>query len=92
MSHRIDEKVLYDSETGTIRGGIGHYSFKKIGDKEIKLTCNNSYPCDFDRGIITNTAVNFVPKDSKFLRVEHDKSGLCRNKGDKQCNYLVTWF
>jgi len=92
MSHRIDDKILYDPETGTMKEGIGHYRFEKIDDKEVKMICNNSYPCDFDRGIITNTARIFVPKNSKFLRVEHDNSGLCRNNGDNQCNYIVKWF
>jgi hypothetical protein len=75
-----------------MKEGIGHYGFEKIDDQKIKMVCDNPYPCDFDRGIITNTAKIFSPDKNKFPRVEHDQSGVCRKKGDESCNYIVSWF
>lgn len=74
------------------RGGeIGHYQYRKTGDRSGKMVCNNPYPCDFDRGIIEAIATKFKPKDSPFVNVEHDDSQPCRQKGADSCTYLISW-
>ena len=92
MNHKIGNEILFNPETGNMKEGIGHYGFEKIGHDKIRMICDNPYPCDFDKGIITNTAIIFNPKDRKYPKITHDDSGLCRNKGDNQCNYIVTWY
>jgi len=91
MNHMIDNDVLFDPDTGVMKEGIGHYGFEKLDEKKIRMMCDNPYPCDFDRGIIVNTAKIFNPKGQQFVKVDHDESGLCRNKGDNVCNYIITW-
>lgn len=75
------------------RGGeIGHYAFERSGPKEVKLICNNPYPCSFDRGIITAFCRRFKPKGSLVAAtVRHDDSAGCRDKGGKSCTYIVSW-
>ena len=73
------------------RGGeIGHYDYQKTGDKEGKMVCNNPYPCDFDRGIVTAAAQKFAPA-GVFVTVRHDDSSPCRKKGADSCTYLISW-
>ncbi len=72
-------------------GEIGHYKFEKVGDREFKITCNNPYPCDFDKGLIEAVALKFKPADVIGLRVKHDDSKPCRKKGHDSCTYIVTW-
>lgn len=70
-------------------GEIGHYHFVKTGDRSAKLTCDNPYPCAFDKGLIQAVAKKFAPKDA-MVRIEHN-TGACRNKGGQSCMYSVTW-
>jgi len=92
MNHQIDNEVLFNPNTGVMKEGIGHYGFEKLGEKEVKMVCNNPYPCDFDRGIISNTVAIFNKNGKQYPKVAHDDSGSCRNKGDNACNYIVTWY
>jgi len=73
------------------RGGeIGHYAFTPTGPDAGTLVCNNPYPCDFDRGIITAMAKRFAPSAVK-VRVTHDDSKPCRKQGAESCTYTVSW-
>jgi predicted hydrocarbon binding protein len=90
MNHRIDGKVLFDTNTGKMAEGIGHYSFTKISEKEAKMVCPNPYPCDFDRGLIEGTAKKFM-KNGSFVKVTHNDNAKCRKKGADSCEYIVTW-
>jgi hypothetical protein len=90
MNHRINGKVLFDPATGKMQEGIGHYQFEKVNPKEAKMTCPNSYPCDFDRGIIEGMAKRFKPVGS-FVQVIHNDSAPCRKKGAESCEYRVKW-
>jgi len=91
MNHRINGKVLFDPQTGTIHEGIGHYTFAKVSEKEAKMTCLNSYPCDFDRGIIEGMAKKFKPAGSLFVQVQHNDAAPCRKKGAESCEYKIKW-
>jgi hypothetical protein len=73
------------------RGGeIGHYAFQKTGDKSGKMVCGNPYPCEFDFGIVENTARMFAPPGVPAF-VKHDDSQPCRKKGADSCTYRITW-
>jgi hypothetical protein len=73
-------------------GEIGHYNFERTGPKSVKMVCDNPYPCDFDRGIITAFCNRFLPKGSTIKAiVTHDNSQPCRKNGANSCTYLITW-
>ena len=89
MNHQINNEVLFNPNTGAMKEGIGHYGFERMGDRMVRMVCDNPYPCDFDRGIITNTVRVFSDDKNRFPRIEHDHS--CRKNGDNACNYIVQW-
>ncbi|MBN1621690.1 MAG: hypothetical protein JW871_03765 [Endomicrobiales bacterium] len=91
MNHRVSGKVLFNPVNGSMEEGIGHYGFKKTGDKEVTMTCNNPYPCDFDKGIILAVAKKFKPKDSMNINLKEEKEKACRKNADDSCIYIVTW-
>ena len=91
MNHRLNGVLLFNAETGQMQEGIGHYVYKQIGDKKAKIICDNPYPCDFDRGIVTAMANNFKPAGSLYVDVKHDDSYGCRNDGRNSCHYIVSW-
>ncbi|MBU1118825.1 hypothetical protein KKH43_03015 [Patescibacteria group bacterium] len=91
MNHKIDGEPMFNEKDGSMKEGIGHYTFKKTGDKQAEVICDNPYPCDFDKGIVKEMAQRFKPEDSLLVKVEHDETDECRKKGDKVCTYTVTW-
>jgi len=90
MNHRLNGKILFDPATGKMSDGIGNYHYKRFGEKHIEIKCDNPYPCDFDKGIITQMANMFKP-DNAYMIIEHDKTLGCRNHGDESCTYSITW-
>lgn len=90
MNHRLNGVVLFNPETGKMLEGIGHYNYQKTGDREITMTCENPYPCAFDKGIIKSVATKFKPPGAKLDFKEGVASG-CRSKGAHKCTYVVTW-
>jgi hypothetical protein len=73
------------------RGGeIGHYRFEKTGEKSGKMVCQNPYPCAFDQGIVEAAAKKFAPAGA-LVKVTHDDTRPCRQKGGESCTYLVSW-
>jgi hypothetical protein len=60
MNHRKNGKPMFDLATGQKVKGIGTYGFEPArGERRIKSVCENPYPCDFDRGLLTEVAVRF---------------------------------
>ena len=90
MNHRLHDKILFDENTGKLLHGIGNYEFKQISEKLVEMTCNNPYPCAFDRGIIKAVAEKFKPDDFK-LTLKEKVSPNCRHKGGEFCTYIVSW-
>lgn len=90
MNHRLNNELLFNVQTGQMKEGIGHYHYNKTSEREIRITCNNPYPCDFDKGLIKAVATRFKPADAKLKFAEHIATG-CRNKGQDQCTYVITW-
>ncbi|HIJ89391.1 MAG: hypothetical protein OEV89_00850 [Desulfobulbaceae bacterium] len=71
------------------RGGkIGNYTFQKSLDGSFSFTCDNPYPCEFDRGIIEGIGRRFIPEGS-HLTCKHDNSAPCRDKGAASCTYRL---
>jgi hypothetical protein len=72
------------------RGGdIGHYRFKPLGNQTGEVTCENPYPCLFDRGLIRGVAQQYAPVDA-FVFLE-ETGETCRRNGDDACTYTVYW-
>jgi hypothetical protein len=85
MNHRRDACVMFDSETGAMRDGIGHYGYEAVpGKQEILSECRNPYPCPFDEGILFAMARRFQPEAD----VAHN-TVACRSKGDAACVYRI---
>jgi len=88
MNHRKKGRIMFDPATGQMTEGIGHYGYRSAPtEKKIISVCENPYPCDFDRGIITSLAARF----EKQSRVAHDDKAPCRKNGADSCTYVVTW-
>jgi hypothetical protein len=88
LNHRKNGAVMFDPQTGMMLEGIGHYKSEPIADENrIICVCENPYPCDFDRGIISAMATRFEP-GSKTV---HDNEAPCRKKGADSCTYIVWW-
>ena len=91
MNHRLNRKVMFDPKTGSKIEGIGHYNFEKVNEREIKMVCNNPYPCDFDKGIVYATVNKFKPEDVKLISINEEKSNKCRENGGDTCIYTIVW-
>ncbi|MBU2523972.1 hypothetical protein KKG71_02145 [Patescibacteria group bacterium] len=89
LNHRLDGEIMFDTENGSMKVGIGHYRYRKISDRCAEVECYNPYPCEFDKGIVTAMAQKFKPADSYGIEV--DSSGKCRKNGDESCTYRVRW-
>lgn len=72
------------------RGAIGGYRFESVDKRNAKMVCDNPYPCDLDLGLIEAIGDRFRPKDSLWVRIEHEPKS-CRRKGDGACTYSITW-
>lgn len=72
-------------------GEIGHYLIEEFNDFDAVMCCTNSYPCDFDRGIITTIAREFNPSQTLTVKVEQDDSKESRKKGGERSYYRITW-
>jgi hypothetical protein len=88
MNHRIAGKALFDGATGKLSEGIGHYTFEKIRIGEYKVTCENPYPCDFDKGLLKGAVEKFKIAGQRVEFMENVKVG-CRNNGSAKCTYHV---
>jgi hypothetical protein len=88
MNHRKGGKVMFDPATGQMLSGIGNYGYTPVPrERRIISVCENPYPCDFDRGIITALASRF----ERASRVSHDDSAPCRKNGADSCKYIIVW-
>ena len=73
------------------RGGeVGHYHFQILGLNSGQMTCDNPYPCDFDRGIISALAERFEPPGA-LVDVRHEEDAPCKKQGADSCIYSISW-
>jgi len=87
MNHRKNNKPMFDPSNGQKAKGIGQYGMREGGDRKIISVCENPYPCDFDRGILTAIAGRF----ERSSRVTHDDRAPCRKTGSDSCTYQIAW-
>ena len=88
INHRRNGEIMFNPETGAMLEGIGHYRPTPVeGDTRVITVCDNPYPCDFDRGIISAMANRF----EKHARTVHDNEAPCRKKGGESCTYVTWW-
>jgi len=88
LSHRINGQVLFNSETGEMTEGIGHYRFTGLtGPTSAEMVCDNPYPSEFDRGILTTLCRRF----KAGLEVRLDKTRPTRTEGADSCTYVIEW-
>jgi len=88
MNHRKNGAPMFNPETGQMLEGIGHYKMEPVqGENRIICICENPYPCDFDRGIISAMASRF----EALARTAHDNEAPCRKNGADSCTYVVMW-
>lgn len=87
MNHQKGGKQMFNPENGEKLNGIGFYKVTEVQDNQIKMVCENPYPCDFDRGIITSMARKF----EQLAEVKLDLSTKGRKDGKKSSTYLITW-
>jgi hypothetical protein len=86
--HRKNGAVMFDPATGVMLEGIGHIRTEiSEGERKATIVCEEPYPCEFDRGLITALATRFEPG----AKTIHDNGAPCRKKGDMSCTYLVSW-
>ncbi|MBN1209487.1 MAG: hypothetical protein JXB05_31840 [Myxococcaceae bacterium] len=71
-------------------GSIGSYHYEAMGERKGRMVCDNPYPCELDEGILEAVGEKFRPKDSLWVRVEH-QPGSCRKNGDSACSYNIVW-
>ncbi|MCK8500687.1 hypothetical protein [Myxococcus fulvus] len=72
------------------KGNIGGYHFEPVDKRNARMRCDNPYPCDLDYGLLEAITDKFRPKDSLWVRIEHDPRS-CRRRGDGACTYNISW-
>jgi hypothetical protein len=87
MNHRRNGQVMFDPASGQMIEGMGHYRYEVVDTRRGVMQCEEPYPCDYDRGIITTIAKRFEPSAT----VVHDGGRPCRKKGGSSCTFNVTW-
>jgi hypothetical protein len=88
LNHRKDGVPMFDPATGVMLDGIGHIRTQAAeNERRVTVICEQPYPCEFDRGLITALANRFEP----MAKTLHDNSAPCRKKGDTSCTYHVSW-
>lgn len=75
-----------------VRGpDVGEYVYKKRGERSATMTARNSYPSDFDYGLIYAFVKRFRPPDSRELTVRRDDTIPNRKSGADSCIYHIKW-
>jgi len=88
LRHRLNGQPMLNERTGEMTEGIGHYEFKGLtGETSAVMVCNNPYPSEFDRGILTAMGRRFKPN----LEVRLDTTQPTRAEGADSCTYLIAW-
>lgn len=88
MNHRLNGQRMWNQETKVMVAGIGHYSKPRMeGKRRAVMVCDNPYPSDFDRGILTAVARRIKPTAEVTL----DEAQPTRRKGGESCTFIITW-
>jgi len=106
IGKKVPEVALWPPEINSVEGALasidvayhmnqrggdsGSYKFTKTGERSGKMVCHNPYPCPFDIGLVEATARKFAPAGAR-VRVTHDDTQGCRQKGGDSCTLLISW-
>ena len=91
MNHRNSHgKVLFDPTSGAMFEGIGHYHFEDdtTNEKKAYIICDNPYPDDFDKGIITAMVRLFT---DGYVNVKAVDEKNTRKNGSNSTKFSVSW-
>jgi len=78
-----------DQYQSTHRGpDAGGYQLLKWKCGTISVTCDNPYPCEFDRGMLESLLKRFAPSGI-VPDIVHDHDARCRDLGDHACTYKI---
>jgi hypothetical protein len=88
LRHRLDGVPMLNGQTGELTPGIGDYGFKGLtAEKSAVMVCNNPYPSEFDRGILTAMGRRF----ESGLEARLDTTQPTRTQGADSCTYIIEW-
>ena len=88
LRHRLNGVPMLNDQTGELTPGIGHYELKGLADgNSAVMVCNNPYPSEFDRGILTAMGRRF----ESGLEVRLDTTQPTRTQGADSCTYIIQW-
>ncbi|MDI1442748.1 hypothetical protein [Polyangium sp. 6x1] len=87
LNHLEDGVPMFDSQTGTMREGIGHYKCVSSSRHRAVMVVDSPYNCDLDRGIIQTWARRF----ERTALVTHLEPTVCRKTRGPRCRYEVSW-
>lgn len=87
LNHRVGGTPMFDTHTGVMSEGIGHYRYVSGEGTSIWMDVDAPYPCDLDRGIMQAWACRF----QKGAIVEHKEPTQCRKTGARACRYEIKW-
>jgi len=74
------------------RGGyIGSYDYYPIAENTCRMICQNPYPDEFDRGIITEVVTRHKPAGTFMVEVSIDATLPKRSEGGDLCSFIITW-
>lgn len=92
LNHRKNGEIMFDTKTGKMLEGIGHYNLTYFDaeKREATMICDNPYPSKFDEGIIVQIVRKFKPTP-KAEKVELDATKETRKEGGKTCTYNIRW-
>ena len=85
LHHRKNGRPMWNSATGRIKEGIGHYRWKPRPDGTVEVESNNPYPCAFDKGMLFGGLRRLHAVGS----ILHDETQPCRKRGHASCVYVV---
>ncbi|WP_224361538.1 hypothetical protein [Hyalangium versicolor] len=87
LNHAKGGAQMGNFQTMEMLEGIGHFAAEQVPNKkQIIVRVDTPYPCAFDEGITIGLAQHILPTAT----LVHDRA-TCRKRGDKGCNYIVSW-
>jgi hypothetical protein len=87
INHLEDGVPMFDTQTGVMREGIGHYKCTATSKHRVIMEVDAPYNCDIDRGIMQGWARLYEPT----ALVTHLEASVCRKNRSPRCRYEVSW-
>lgn len=78
LQHKKGEQILYDEDADKIFEGAGGIKYERIAQNQARLTCENPYPEEINKGFIVKVARMYDP----LVEIADD---------EKPNAFIVTW-